>query len=229
MWDRVFAGKRASPLGMVGSNLQETSYRITKGGEGPKIAPKVIVLLNGYINLRWRGDDPTPMMDWLVRWLRVSTVGGSAASTVGAGARMRSLMCSLPLSLSQASYPKSKVAVMALLPVNSTYNDAVMATNVQVGAERERWELRAWLLLLLLLLGDASADPADQPRILPFPSCHPQYQAVANATGALWVDCTSSGYAANNTLHTLDGTHPAAAGQQLLLQCLKRAVWRHMA
>lgn len=62
----------------------------------------------------------------------------------------------------------------------------------------------------------------------PLPCLPLQYQAVANATGALWVDCTASGYRANNTAHTLDGTHPAAAGQKLLLQCLKRAVWRYM-
>lgn len=150
MWDRVFAGKRASPLGMVGSNLQETAFRITRGGEAPKLAPRVIVVLNGYINLRWRGDHPAPMMEWLVRWLKVGgrLVGGQrprpqrrtgvngwpAAASPALHAHAACLPPSDGCLIMQAAYPTSKVAVMALLPVNSTWNDAVAATNVQVGA-----------------------------------------------------------------------------------------------
>lgn len=70
VWDQVFKGYTTTPLAMIGTNLQELAFRIAKGGEFLQPHPKVAILACGYINLRWRKDDPAPLMDWLVGYLR---------------------------------------------------------------------------------------------------------------------------------------------------------------
>lgn len=50
LWKAAFKGVDAMPLGMRGSSVEQLAWRIFKGGEMPKRAPKVVVL---FIGERW--------------------------------------------------------------------------------------------------------------------------------------------------------------------------------
>ena len=75
-WDRHF-GARDAHMGMGGSTVPELAWRIMKGGELPRHAPRNVVFLVGINDVRHGGYDPTPMLEELVRWC-ASALPGTA-------------------------------------------------------------------------------------------------------------------------------------------------------
>lgn len=54
------------------------------------------------------------------------------------------------------------------------------------------------------------------------------YAQIAARHSALFVDCAASGYDPSILAHSKDGTHPAPAGNKLVLECLKTAVGKYI-
>ncbi|EFN59646.1 hypothetical protein CHLNCDRAFT_133124 [Chlorella variabilis] len=86
VWDPHFKGLVADPLGMGGSSVEELAWRIVYGGEAPRPPPRVAVILVGYNDARYH-----PKSHGVERldWL---------------------------LGWLQASWPRTRLAVPALLP-----------------------------------------------------------------------------------------------------------------
>jgi hypothetical protein len=66
-WNRHF-GAADAHLGMGGSTVPELAWRIMKGGELPRRAPRNVVFLIGINDLRHGGYDPALRLEELVRW-----------------------------------------------------------------------------------------------------------------------------------------------------------------
>lgn len=102
VWAKFFGHLKAAPLGVGGHTVEELSYRLAKGGEVLKPAPKVVAVLIGINNIKMAGrrqvGDPAPNVDsFLVPYLK-------------------------------AVYPQSKIMLLGLLP-NKTRQ--VAATNAK--------------------------------------------------------------------------------------------------
>ena len=66
-WNRYFEAQDAH-MGMGGSTVPELAWRIMKGGELPRRAPRNAVFLIGTNDVRHGRYDPTPLLEELVRW-----------------------------------------------------------------------------------------------------------------------------------------------------------------
>lgn len=72
VWKKYFGGLDAAPLAMGGSTTDELAWRMMVGGEQPKRAPRVVAFLIGINDLKWARKDPSPNLEYIVRWTKAA-------------------------------------------------------------------------------------------------------------------------------------------------------------